>query len=33
MPATKVNLSVMVDLAVGMPEVGAANFSVLQVSK
>ena len=29
MPATKVNLSQMVDLAVGTPEVGAVNFNVL----
>jgi Zn-dependent peptidase ImmA (M78 family) len=29
MPATKVNLSQMVNLAVGTPEVGAANFNVL----
>jgi hypothetical protein len=29
MPVTKVNLSQMVDLAVGTPEVGAVNFNVL----
>ena len=29
MPTTKVNLSQMVDLAVGTPEVGAVNFNVL----
>jgi hypothetical protein len=29
MPATKVNLSQMVDLAVGTPEVGALNCNVL----
>ena len=29
MPATKVNLSYMVDLAVGTPEIGAVNFNVL----
>jgi hypothetical protein len=29
MPATKVNLSQMVDLAVGTPEVGAVNCNVL----
>lgn len=29
MPATKVNLSQMVDLALGTPEVGAVNFNVL----
>jgi hypothetical protein len=28
MPATKVNLSQMVDLAVGTPEVGAVNCNV-----